>query len=56
MLQRRILMVQKDIQTARYSRLLLEKAGHPIDWRPAIEGIAAHRKSKSTAAPCAIIW
>ncbi len=32
----RILLVQENIQSARYTRFLLEEAGYLVDWRPAI--------------------
>ncbi len=47
--QRRILMVQENIQSARYTRFLLEEAGYLVDWRPAMTAALLRAESPSDA-------
>ncbi len=46
---RRILLVQENIQSARYTRFLLEEAGYLVDWRPTVTPEMLRTESPSDA-------
>lgn len=45
----RVLLVQENIQSARYTRILLEEAGYLVDWRPAMTPDLLRHESLSDA-------